>query len=330
MAEPVNGNNSVLLFAREGTGATTGAQWGDMPTTPVPHKLLCLAGAGTVADVSWIKNMQIASDPNPRDSRLGRQKAAGSYDFYPNIKSAAWLHEFILGVRGAATGAGPYVSIAKISSGKLPSLSIEMSLDYAAGTKYAQSHGNRIDKTTIETAPDGNLTYKCSVVAKVEAESATAMTGSVVDWSEEDFFDHMQMTKLQIDGADFLEVATATIDIAHNHFVDHYVAKGGGMLRSLPRRQATVGGTVNNILESDTLSAIAASGDYVAFEQEWTNGVYSINWLLPRIKFKPTSPKQADGPISLAYSYEASKDQTLETSVVATTTGDVIEAGLAA
>lgn len=319
MAEPVNGNNSVLLFAREGTGATTGAQWGDMPTTPVPHKLLCLAGAGTVADVTWIKNMQIASDPNPRDSRLGRQKAAGSYDFYPNIKSAAWLHEFILGVRAAATGVGPFISVSKLSSGKLPSLSIEMSLDYAAGTKYAQSHGNRIDKTTIETAPDGNLTYKCSVIAKVEAESAIAMTGSVVDWSEEDFFDHMQMTVLKIDGVDFMEAATATIEIAHNHFTDHYVAKGDGMLRSLPRRQATVAGTVNNILESDTLAAIAASGDYVAFEQEWTNGVNSINWLLPRIKFKPTSPKQADGPISLAYAYEASKDATEGTSAKATT-----------
>jgi Phage tail tube protein len=328
MSEPSNGNNSTILFAREGTGTSAGARWGDVPTTPIPHKLLVLTGGGMVGDVAFIDNQLLGSDPNPRDVRSGKQSASGQFTFYPNIKSGAWLTEFILGVRAVATGAGPYVSISKLQSGRLPSWSIEESFDLAT-PEYKITTGARVDKVTIPFAAEGFLEYQTTLLAKGVTLGTTPMTGSPVDWAEDACFDHLEMSKLKIGGADFLQAMTGSIDISHNHFGDHYVAMGGGMRRSLPRRRAKVSGKVKTFFEDMTLYSLALAGTYTTLEIEWTNGVELINFLLPRVRFKRTDPKIVDGPTDVEFAFEASKDVTDATSVMATITGEVIEAGLA-
>lgn len=330
MAEPSNGNNSVILFAREGTGTGAGARWGDMPTVPVPHKLLVLAGGGGVGDTNFIENGLLGSDPNPRDTRTGRQAASAAFDFYPNVKSAAWLNEFCLGVRGTTTGGGPYVSPSKISNGRLPSWSIEESQDLEAGVEYKQTTGARVDKTSIEFSDQGFLVYKTQLLAKGVTLTPTAMTGSVVDWAEDEVFDHMEMTKLQINSVDFLQAVSGSIDVSHNHFPDHYVAMGGGVRRSLPRRKAKVNGKVKQFFEDTYLYNLALAGTYVPLEIEWGNGTYSINILVPRIRFKRTDPKLVDGPADIEFAFEASKDSVEGTSILATTTTSITDAEMAA
>lgn len=320
MAEPSNGNNSVIYFAREGTGTGAGARWGDMPTAPVPHKLLVLAGGGMVGDVNFVENALLGSDPNPRAVRTGRQAASGSFDFYPNVKSGAWLNEFVLGVRDNGTGTGPFVSTSKLSSGKLPSWSTEESEDLAAGTEYKQATGVRVDKCSIDFSDQGFLTYKTQLLGKGVTLTPTAMTGTPVDWAEDDCFDHMQMSKLKINSVDLLQAVTGTIDIAHNHFGDHYVAMGGGQRRSLPRRRAKVSGTIKTFFEDTAIYDLAIAGTLVPLEIEWTNGVDIINFLLPKIRFKRTDPKLADGPAEIDFAFEAAKAATEGTAIQATTT----------
>jgi hypothetical protein len=330
MSEPSNGNNSVILFAREGTGSSAGAKWGDMPTTPVPHKLLVLAGGGGVGDTNFIENGLLGSDPNPRDSRTGRQAATAAFDFYPNIKSAAWLNEFCFGVRGTTTGGGPYVSPSKLSNGRLPSWSIEESQDLEAGVEYKQTTGARVDKVSIEFSDQGFLVYKTQLMAKGVTLTPTGMTGSVVDWAEDEVFDHMEITKLQINSVDFLQAVTGSIDVAQNHFGDHYVAMGGGVRRSLPRRKAKVTGKIKQFFEDTYLYNLALAGTYVPFEIEWGNGIYSINHYLERIRFKRTDPKLVDGPADIEFAFEAAKGAVTGTSILATTTGAITDAEMAA
>lgn len=333
MSEPSNGNNSVILFAREGvTPGSAGAQWGDIPTVPVPHKLLILAGGGGVGDVDWIPNKLLGSDPNPRDQRVGREKASGEFGFYPGTKSAAWLNEFALGIRGTTTGAGPYVSPSKISNGRLPSMTVEESYDLEAGTLYKQTTGIRFDKVTINWSDAGFREFKASWLGKQVQYSDTSIGGSVVDWADgsDDPFDDMQMTKFEIDGADFMEAKGGSIDIDHHHFGDHFVAKGSGIRRSLPRLQATVGGKIDTFFEKRTLLDLSFAGSYVPLEVEWTNGVYVINYLLPRIRFKRADPKIVDGPADASFPFMASKDSVAETSILATTTTSITDAEMAA
>jgi len=297
-----------------------------MPTTPVPHKLLALAAGGMVGDVNFIENELLGSDPNPRDVRTGRQTAAGEFGFYPNEKSAAWLAEFMLGVRDNGTGAGPFISTSKLSSGRLPSWSIEESEDLQAATQYKQTTGARVDKVTIDFADQGFLMYKTSLLAKGVTLTPTPMTGTPVDWAEDPCFDHLEMTVLKLAGTDFLQAMTGSIDVAHNHFPDHFVAMGGGVRRSLPRRRAKVTGKVKTFFEDMVLYNLALAGTYTTLELEWSNGTYGINILLPRILFKRTDPKLVDGPADIEFAFEASKDATLATSIRAITTTPLSDA----
>lgn len=330
MSEPASGNNSVLLFAREGTGSTSGAQWGDIPTTPVPHKLLVLAGAGGIGDTTFIENLLLGSDPNPRDSRTGRQAATGNFTFYPNVNSVAWLNEFILGVRAAETLTGPFSSVTKLQAGKLPSWTVEESFDLVAGTKYKHTTGVRIDKTSIKFSDQGFLEYACTTMAKGVSIGPTPMGGSIVDWSNDEVFDHMELSTLKINSVDYLDAVTGQIDIAQNLFGTHYTAKGGGMRRSLPRMRAKVTGNVNTFFADTTLYDLAMAGTYVPIEIGWSNGTYGTDILLPRVRFKRKDPIVSDGPIALQFDFEASKDPTALTAVQFTALTPLLDTVLAA
>ena len=330
MAEPASGNNTVLLFAREGTGSSAGAQWGDMPSAPVPHKLLVLTGAGGLGDTAFIENMLLGSDPNPRDSRTGKETASGAFTFYPNVKSAAWLNEFALGVRAGNTGGGPYTSVSKLQAGKLPSWTIEESYDLLAGTKYKHTLGARIDKTSIKFADEGFLEYACTVMGKGVSIGDTPMSGGVVDWAEDEVFDHLEMSVLKINGTDYLDAVTGQIDIAQNLFGTLYAAKGGGQRRSLPRQRAKVTGNVKTYFADTELYDLAMAGTYVPFEIGWSNGTYGTEILLPRIRFKRKDPLVVDGPVDIQFDFEASKDGSELTSAKFTAITPIADADLAA
>jgi hypothetical protein len=228
------------------------------------------------------------------------------------------------------TGPGPYASVSKLSSGRLPSWSIEESEDLEAGTEYKQTTGARVDKCTIDFADQGFLVYKTSLLAKGVTLTPTGMTGTPVDWAEDACFDHMQMTVLKLDGTDFLQAMTGSVDIAHNHFGDHFVTRGGGVRRSLPRRRAKVTGKVKTFFEDTVLYDLALAGTYTTLELEWSDGTYGINILLPRILFKRTDPALVDGPADIEFAFEASKDSVEGTSILATTTTALADAVLAA
>jgi hypothetical protein len=310
MAEPANGNNSVITLTREAT-------WGVVNPSPSPNKILILPGGGMVGDQKLIQNEMIGSDPNPRDPASGNQSAAGSFETNPNTDNLPYLMELGLGSR-VTTGVGPYVHTSKLVSGLIPSVSMEESLDLAAGTKFKQSLGCRFDKTKFEWASEGILKTSHTLLGKSVTGLAATTIGAVVqDWTTQPLFDHLMLAAadVKLNGSAVAQIISGVIEVNHNHFPDHFVSGGAGARRSLPRRRATVGGTIKTFLEDSVIYNLALNGTFVALDLKWTNGAVLFQLIVPRVRLKRTDPKIANGPLEMEFELVGSKDATLATSV---------------
>lgn len=319
MAEPANGNNTVILLARE-------TVWGTENVTPIARKILITPGGGMVGDQQLIPSELIGGDPNPRDAVAGKQSAAGDFETYPTTNSIGFLMEFALGSRVYATGA----HTSKIVTGVMPSLSTDESMDLSAATKFKRSLGVRFDKTSFTWASEGFLKTKFTCLGKSVALS-TAFLGtptSPIDYTADPVFDHLMLAAadVKVNGTACAQIVSGSLDINHNHFPDHYVAGGAGVRRSLPRRRATVNGKIKTFFEDIVLYNLAKAGTYVALDLTWTNASVLFRLFVPRVRLKPTDPKIPNGPLEIEFAFEASKDGTAGTSVQTVTTNTKADA----
>jgi hypothetical protein len=317
MAEPANGNNTVILLARE-------SAWGTVGT--IPRKILIKAGGGMVGDQALLPNEMIGGDPNPRDSVAGKQAAAGDFETYPTTNSIGFLMEFALGSRVFATGA----HTSKIVTGALPSLSTDESIDLSAATQYKRGLGMRIDKTSFTWASEGFLSTKFSFLGKSVALTTPCLGSptSPIDYTSDPVFDHLMLAAadVKLNGSAIAEIVSGSLDINHNHFPDHYVVGGAGLRRSLPRRRATVNGKIKTFFEDQVIYALAKAGTYVALDLKWTNASVTFELIVPRVRLKPTDAKIDNGPLQIEFAFEASRDGTAGTSVETITTNTKVDA----
>jgi len=311
MSEPANGNNTVILLARE-------TVWGVENASPAPFQLLIEAGGGVIGDQTLIANELLGADPNPRDAVVGKQSASGDFVFYPNVKSAPYLAEFMLGTRNT-TGSGTYTHKSKLVAGSMPSWTTDEKLDMST-PKYLRGLGFRVDKATVEFASEGFLKWKCAMLGKGTTWQAAQLAGTPVDATSGaglEFFDNLMLAAadVKLNGSAIAQIVSGSIEINHNHFPDHYVAGGGGVRRSLPRRRATVNGKISTFLEDDTVHALAVAGTYVALDLKWTHDSTTIQILVPRVRLKVTDPKIANGPLQMDFEFMGSKDTSEATAV---------------
>jgi Phage tail tube protein len=316
MSEPANGNNTVILLARESAWATEGT---------IPRQILIKPGGGMVGDQALIPSELIGGNPNPRDAVAGKQSASGDFETYPNVDSIGFLMEMGLGSRIFATGA----HTSKIVAGALPSFSMDESMDLAAATKYKRSLGVRVDKLGFTWAADGFLSTKFTLLAKSVTQQSTYLgTPTVpIDYTTQPVYDHLMAAAadVKLNGTSVSQIISGSLDISHNHFPDHYVFGGAGVRRSLPRRRATVNGKIKTFFEDTVIYALAKAGTYVALDLKWTNGAASFQLVVPRVRLKPTDPKIPNGPLEVEFSFEASYDGTALTSVKTVTTNTKVD-----
>lgn len=316
MSEPANGNNTVVLLAREPAWGTEGVV--------KPVQILVVPGGGMLGDTTLIPSELFGGDPNPRDAITGRQAANGDLVTVPNTTSIAYLMEFALGTR--VYDAGPLTHTSKLTSGTLPSLSIDESQDLSAGVEYKRSLGVRFDKTSFSFNADGFQKVSFTALGKsTSIDVATAPLGdptSPLDWTTQPIFEDLQLAAADVlvDGTPCAEIVSGSLDVNHNHFSTHYVAGGGGVRRSLPRRRATVGGTIKTFFEDMTLYNFAKNGTYVALSMKWiVDASNYFQLVVPRVRLKRADPKIADGPQEIDFSFAASKDSVSGTSVYTVT-----------
>ncbi|MDY0212553.1 MAG: phage tail tube protein [Desulfuromonadaceae bacterium] len=299
----VTGSNCRLVYDAETVFGTT-------PTTPAAI-VAYFKDEGFAQDIEQITSNIIRGNRNPTTPFTGNRSVKGSMSSELAPYGQALLLKHLLGSVETAGDTAPYTHVFKIA--KLPT-SLCFEKQFTDLGKYFLYNGVRVASASFDIKPAGPVDVAFEFAGQKETVSGTPVDAAPTDMGHtpwEGFEAEVQ------EGGTAIGVITALkFDVNNDIQSDQYAIGGGGTVYGLPEGTAKVSGSATAIFESLDLYTKAVEGTASSIKATLTKGTgvgtkgnESIEFFLPELKFKATTPtiKDAKG-LMLELPFEAYYD----------------------
>ena len=304
------GSNSKLIYDQETTFGITPAA----PAAIVAY----FSDEGFSQDIEQISSNIIRGNRNPTMPFTGNRSVKGSLTSELAPYGQATLLKHLLG-SVTTSGTSPYTHVFKV--GALPT-SLCFEKQFLDLGKYFLYNGCRISKASFDFKPAGAIAVSFDFAGRKETAGAASFDAAPLDLGHLPFEGFQ--SAIQEGGSDIGTVTALKFDIDNDIQSDLYTIGGGGLVHSLPEGNVKVSGSATVIFDSVALYDKAVAGTESKIKVTLTKGDglgsagnESIEFLIPEVKFKATTPtiKDAKG-LMLEMPFEAFYHDSSEASAV--------------
>lgn len=309
-----SGSNLRLAYIKE-------TVWGTTPGSPQTKILSGITGESLGGSQDELKSAALNPNRGIEYVAAGQKKAQGDLNYELGVRGAVNLLAFQMG-NIVTTGAGPYTHVLTVAQEPTPFTLEKWFGDLATGFKFS---GCKANTFSISIDPNGISTGSIGVIAKKVEAIATEVDSTPTAVSHA-FYDGIR-AQVKVGGVVVTDLVKLDINMTNN--LQTANAIGSDELASCVQGIFECSGTITVPFTDMTLINKVINGTEDSLEVTFTNGSYSVKFLMPRIKYSGDPVPKGNGPtaINLDLSFSALLDvtalsPTLGKSIVVTVISD--------
>ncbi len=224
-----------------------------------------------------------------------------------------WL-KALLGAPSTSGIGDPYTHVFKPGT-TIPSMVLESG--FTDITKYLKFNGVKVNKMSLDFAPDVELVGKVDLMGAKETPSATAYDAT----PEALTFTRFQAKELALKegGSIIAYVQAVTLDISNELDGDSFVIAGGGIRGGLSEGDCLVSGRIKVLFQDLTLYNKAVNGTESSLEITLTTGTHSLVLLVPELLYERQSPSIVKGGVYVEMPFRAYYENNADSAVLKAT-----------
>jgi len=270
--------------------------WGTTPTTP---EMKILAGV-TSESLGGSQEAIVSNAINPNRGvsymAAGQKNAGGDISYELGVRGAVSLLASLLGTV-VTTGAGPYTH--KLTVGQGPkSLTIEKWFD-DVGLGFV-FRGCKPNSFNLAVNPNGVATGSINVLAKNYASSTVELDATPTDTSHA-FYDGLRAS-VEVGGVAY-DLISLSFDGTNNLEDSRVIGKDES--NGLTPARFDINGSFSVAYSDNTIITKVINGVEDSLKVTFTNDIYSVEFLFPRIKYSgdPVPKAGGQGSINIELSF---------------------------
>lgn len=282
-------------------------------------------------DINSIESQLIRADRMRSPGQQGNQRPGGDItgELQPH---GIWplLLKHALGGSVTTVGSGPYSHSLQGSVDLPEGLSFEKRFGFPDGTYRRLAYlGGKVNEFFIQVNNEGIVQARAGMLFKKEVATDDDLHDSPTYPTDNEPFNSFQGAILmdKTGGGSRTSIATiASMDmlISNNIDGDQFAIDGDPFRADLPEDLRTIGGNFSAFFTSDNWDLYEAflENTSLSMELTFTRGVYSWQFTIPKFKVRGNATPQVPGrgPLNLDLSWEAHRDDILQTDILAAIT----------